>query len=384
MKDKIILTDPTGNQVEYEVMCHFKVSDNNHPNIKNVPILVLDTKKENNGNKVLGFLWEKDGMYQAMNDDAAWGETKSVIIDIIKNNMENLTLEGLKKASASVAIGNFRELAVNVTQFSTLANNAANIQNTNQIVENTPVANEMPSTQSVGDAIPQASSEAQSSDSSEQQLFVTVPDVGTPTANIAPEFTTLGVSEPTAPEATSEAPVIADIPVVPQIPAVDNPVLVQPTPSDVVEPSVIPQSEVQSVIPEIPTIEPTIEMPTIANEVTNQPSIPESPAVEIVRSSAPAVDNKIEIFEEYLKEKEELDKKYQQDLAALNDKYKNKIRNIFIEERKNINEIQNAATEHLKNAQAAEQIAVMAQEQVQKAQQEINSVPEAQLVNNQI
>ena len=34
------------------------------------------------------FYWEKDGVYQPILDDAAWSEVKSVIIDIIKSNVE--------------------------------------------------------------------------------------------------------------------------------------------------------------------------------------------------------------------------------------------------------------------------------------------------------
>ena len=88
MNNKITLTDPNGTKTEYDVVCHFKSTDDNHPNIKNVPILVVDVHEENNGNQVLGFLWEKDGTYQAIADTLAWGEVKSVIVDIIKNNAE--------------------------------------------------------------------------------------------------------------------------------------------------------------------------------------------------------------------------------------------------------------------------------------------------------
>ena len=49
MIEKIVLTDPMGNPNEYEVICHFKSISDNRPNIKNVQILIVDTKKENNG-----------------------------------------------------------------------------------------------------------------------------------------------------------------------------------------------------------------------------------------------------------------------------------------------------------------------------------------------
>lgn len=88
MNEKVILARPSGEMEERDVICHFKSVDEEHPNIKNVPILVLDKKEQNNGNNVLEFFWEKDGLYQAIHDDAAWAEVKSVIIDIIKTNFE--------------------------------------------------------------------------------------------------------------------------------------------------------------------------------------------------------------------------------------------------------------------------------------------------------
>ena len=88
MKEKVILTRPNGETKEYDVICHFKSVDDSHPNIKNIPILVIDKKEMNNGNQVLEFYWEKDGNYQNINDDIAWGEVKAVIIDIIRDKFE--------------------------------------------------------------------------------------------------------------------------------------------------------------------------------------------------------------------------------------------------------------------------------------------------------
>ena len=39
MNNKITLTDPNGTKTEYDVVCHFKSTDDNHPKIKNLPIL---------------------------------------------------------------------------------------------------------------------------------------------------------------------------------------------------------------------------------------------------------------------------------------------------------------------------------------------------------
>lgn len=88
MNEKIFISRPTGEVVEKDIICHFKSTDDSKPHIKNVPILIVDKKEKNNGNNVLEFYWEKDGLYQAIYDDAAWAEVKSVVVDIIKNNIE--------------------------------------------------------------------------------------------------------------------------------------------------------------------------------------------------------------------------------------------------------------------------------------------------------
>ncbi len=88
MKEKVILENPNGETEERTVVCHFKSISDTRPNIKNVPILVVDKNEQNNGNNVLEFFWEKDGLYQAINDEAAWSEVKNVIINIIKANIE--------------------------------------------------------------------------------------------------------------------------------------------------------------------------------------------------------------------------------------------------------------------------------------------------------
>ncbi len=93
MEDKVTLIGPNGEKEEKKVVCHFKCIDDSRPNIKNVPILIVDTEQMNNGNNVLGFYWEKDGLYQPILDEAAWSEVKSVIIDIIKKNYNVVGVE---------------------------------------------------------------------------------------------------------------------------------------------------------------------------------------------------------------------------------------------------------------------------------------------------
>lgn len=93
MEEKITLIGPNGEKEEKKVVSHFKCIDDSRPNIKNVPILIVDTEQMNNGNYVLGFYWEKDGLYQPILDEEAWNEVKSVIIDIIKKNYNVVGVE---------------------------------------------------------------------------------------------------------------------------------------------------------------------------------------------------------------------------------------------------------------------------------------------------
>ena len=88
MIETVTLENPNGEKEEKNVICHFVSVDDSLPNIKNVPVLVVDSDQLNNGNNVLEFYWEKDGLYQPILDEAAWNEIKKVIIDVIKNQFE--------------------------------------------------------------------------------------------------------------------------------------------------------------------------------------------------------------------------------------------------------------------------------------------------------
>ena len=142
MNEKIILENPNGETEERNVICHFKSVSDDKPNIKNVSVLVIDKNEMNNGNKVLEFLWEKDGIYQAINDDVAWSEVKSVFVDMIKNNLDvnNPKVNFLVLPNVKVALGGGRPLAVNDVQVSTLVNNVntfkAQLQNSQQLEQN--------------------------------------------------------------------------------------------------------------------------------------------------------------------------------------------------------------------------------------------------------
>ncbi len=88
MDEKVILVTPSGERVEKRLVCFFKSLDDDRPNIKNIPIMAIDTGALNGSNYVLEFFWEQNGMFQPINDEAAWNEVKKTIIDIINGNTE--------------------------------------------------------------------------------------------------------------------------------------------------------------------------------------------------------------------------------------------------------------------------------------------------------
>ena len=88
MDEKVILVTPSGEKVEKKLVCGFKSLDDERPNIKDIPIIAINTGEMNGANYVLEFFWEQNGVYQPINNEAAWGEVKKTIIDIINNKAE--------------------------------------------------------------------------------------------------------------------------------------------------------------------------------------------------------------------------------------------------------------------------------------------------------
>ncbi len=88
MDEKVILVSPSGEKVEKKIICFFKSLDDDRPNIKNIPVLAVDTGEMNGANYVLEFYWEQNGLFQPINNEEAWSEVKKTIIDIINNKAE--------------------------------------------------------------------------------------------------------------------------------------------------------------------------------------------------------------------------------------------------------------------------------------------------------
>ena len=88
MDEKVILVTPSGEKVEKKMICMFKSMDDDRPNIKNIPIIAIETGSMNGANYVLEFFWEQNGIYQPIDNELAWGETKKVIIDVMNEKGE--------------------------------------------------------------------------------------------------------------------------------------------------------------------------------------------------------------------------------------------------------------------------------------------------------
>ena len=111
----------------------------------------------------------------------------------------------------------------------------------------------------------------------------------------------------------------------------------------------------------IPNIDIT---PPVEVQAVNQPVISTEPQIEIVSSNNNRKTEYDALAEEIAKINEEFDNK----IIELNTQRKNAIDNALTRSKEHLLEIQDKATEHLKNAQAAEQIANIAYEKAQTLQ----------------
>ena len=88
MDEKVVLVTPSGEKKEKKLVCYFKSIDDERPNIKNIPIIAVETGEMNGTNYVLEFFWEQNGIYQPINNEMAWRKEKKTIIDVINGKAE--------------------------------------------------------------------------------------------------------------------------------------------------------------------------------------------------------------------------------------------------------------------------------------------------------
>ena len=280
MNEKIILENPNGETEERNVICHFKSVSDDKPNIKNVSVLVIDKNEMNNGNKVLEFLWEKDGIYQAINDDVAWSEVKSVFVDMIKNNLDvnNPKVNFLVLPNVKVALGGGRPLAVNDVQVSTLVNNVntfkAQLQNSQQLEQN-----------SITETVtPEVNAETVTPETT--PVINEVPVMDTPVETPVAETPVFPVQENVNMEMPAvESPVVSEnAPVMPETTPVTNeaPVIDTPIETPVAETPVFPVQE-----------NVNMEMPAVESPVVSE-NAPVMPEATPVTNEAPVIDTPVE------------------------------------------------------------------------------------------
>lgn len=182
--------------------------------------------------------------------------------------------------------------------------------------------------------------------------------------SVTPEVTVEPVVEQAIPsinainETVSPAPVVSESKVAPQI----NPVppIVEEPVSSVMNPANFADEKVDmSGVMSEPVANPVTEsvMPPVVD--FNEPAVAE-PAVKSPDLHEPETNNVLSVFEEYKNKKAAIEEEYHQKISALETEFQNKISTelqTLADDKKKIINLQEKATEHLKNAQAAETIA---------------------------
>ena len=356
MKEKVILTRSNGEIDERKVIAHFKVSDDSKPNIKGIPILILDKNEMNNGNNVLEFMWQKDGLYQAINDENAWGEVKSTIVDIIKNNASNLSYVADENIKSDIGAG--RSLGLTVAQTDALtANFKTLVGNINPVVEtpqvDSQIVNPVPESAPVQNEV--STLEVEPAPVSESLM----PESPAPVETPAPNVIATPVAESTP--VTESAPVEEASAVVPEAPVKEA------APAAVPEASVMDIPIINQATEEVastPVSAPSMEMPQIANpapEVDNTPVIQDTVNNnETLEVGGPQIVEEVKEndFDKMQKEIDEATKEYHDKINQIIESYKKKITETISE----ANSLKEQANESFKNARAAEKIANVAYE----------------------
>lgn len=180
--------------------------------------------------------------------------------------------------------------------------------------------------------------------------------------SVTPEVTVEPVVEQAIPSINAinetPAPVVSESKVAPQI----NPVppIVEEPVSSVMNPANFADEKVDmSGVMSEPVVNPVTEsvMPPVVN--FNEPAVTE-PTVKSPDLHEPETNNILSVFEEYKNKKAAIEEEYHQKISALETEFQNKISTelqTLADDKKKIINLQEKATEHLKNAQAAETIA---------------------------
>ena len=289
----------------------------------------------------------------------------------------NTQIGGIETLPA--AVGDGRTLGLNPTQFDTLKKNAST-----QIVEFSSKAQE---------SAPQAPVESITPEPEVVQAPVTPVAPVTPEAPVMPEIApNVGVTGPTENTITEVVQPVEPTPVIPE------PVAVEPQVVTPVIPDVTPVS-VTSEIPAVDTTAPVMSdvapsvgvaevqenaAPEVVSPVEPTPVTPVIPE-PVIQEEAPApLPGQVEIvsnnpdntdYDKLMTQIADINANYDKQIAELNQKRTEEIKQA-LEENKNkivdyeakIKDLQGRAEEHLKNAQAAETIATIAQANAQKTQ----------------
>lgn len=286
----------------------------------------------------------------------------------------NTQIGGIETLPA--AVGDGRTLGLNPTQFDTLKKNASAqiVAFSSKSQEQAPVesiASQPESVQApVTPAVPETPVVAEDTVTSsvEPNEVMAGPTENTITEVASPVEPAPVIPEPVTVESPAVSPVIPDVtpvPVTSEIPAVDTTAPVMPDVAPNVGASENPTSEVVQTT-QTPLVTPVIPEPVIQEE----PPAPLPGQVEIVSSNPDNTD-----YDKLMTQIENINANYDKQIAELNQKRAAEImealesnKNKIIDYEAKIKDLQGRAEEHLKNAQAAETIATIAQANAQKTQ----------------
>ncbi len=172
-----------------------------------------------------------------------------------------------------------------------------------------------------------------------------------------------------------------------ETPVVDQTAAAVEIPNINEEQTVIKEEPQEEMTPEEPVIPPAIEIePVIVPTTEEEANVIEEPIIEntVLEPSIEIVEDKSknQEFEQIISEISQINEEYDKKIIEINKERAAKIneameknKNKIIEQQEQILDLKNRAEEHLKNAQAAEQIATIAHQNAQNiAQSENNDI----------
>ena len=88
--ESVVLVKPTNERVNEKIVWDVTIDDKDKSIVYGKRILMIDKQMENGANFVTELFWEMEGIFQSIQDESAWSEVKSIIIEATKPGSEYL------------------------------------------------------------------------------------------------------------------------------------------------------------------------------------------------------------------------------------------------------------------------------------------------------